>query len=218
MKRAWAVWAVLALAGCGSKENAPPAAGTPPPGPQTPSSVVGQVQIVDLDGRPLANMAPIATLSPNAFERPIAQGELSGQDGRTSVVFPSDQRVFVRGWDPALRYFTNNFYEVPAGPGSETGLMTLVMVPGASLDAVLLGPGEQPLANEHVDLMMFHPTKGAWWPETATTDARGAVHFPSLPAGSYTLQFKTAGGAQVEAPDVKLPPAGHTDLGRILLE
>jgi len=217
MRRGWTLLVLLVAVGCGEKETNTPFVAALPPS-ETSGFVTAQVQMVGIDGDPLSNVAPIAALSPNAFEKPIAQGDPTGADGRSYVTFPSEQRVFVRGWDPALRLFANNFYEVPAGPGTQTELMTLVMAPGASLDAMLLTAAQQPLANEPVDIMMVHPTKGPWWPVQATTDDRGALHFPVLPPGVFTIRIKAANGAQAEIAKASLPPGGHADLGAVVLQ
>jgi len=179
--------------------------------------VVARVRVVDLEGRPLAHMAPIATRRPNAFDEPVARGELTGPDGSGTVVLPAGQRLCVRAWDPALKLFSNNYYDVMPDSGTQTELMTLVMVPGASLRAVLVGADGAPAANTHVRLMMSHPTEGPWWPGRAHTDETGAVRFPALPAGTYTIRMETEDAGQLEIPQVDLPPGGRTDLGALAL-
>ena len=179
---------------------------------------VAQLRVVDLEGRPLANMAPIATLQPNAFDKPVVQGPLTKEDGQASLVLPNDQLFYVRAWDPNLRMFANNYIEIRPGPGTSTPQMDIVMTPGASLDAVLVGRDGKPAANVHVELMMFHPTEGPWWPDRADTNARGAVHFPSVPAGKYAIKIRVAAGGENEAPDVYLPPGGAIDLGPLTLQ
>ena len=180
--------------------------------------VVARVRVVDLDGRPLANMTPIATRRPNAFDEPVAHGELTGPDGRGSVVLPPGQRLSVRAWDPALKLFSNNYYDVMPDAGTQTELMTLVMVPSASLGAALVGADGARAANTRVRLMMSHPTEGPWWPDRADTDETGAVRFPSLPAGIYTIRIEAEDAGQLEIPEVDLPPGGRTDLGTLALQ
>ena len=226
MKRFGAVLLVGA-AGCLCRPAPPP---LPPPelATRAPAAVsvsqdpagsaTAHVLVVDLRKQPLANMMPIATRLPNAFDQPLAQGALTGPDGKGSVVVPGGERICVRAWDPALNMFANNYFEVLPESAADTALMTVVMVPGASLDVVLYTPGVTPAANQNVGIMMFHPTEGAWWPAEADTDSRGAVHFASLPAGTYTLKIKAAGGGQTEIRDVNLPPGGKTDLGAVLLQ
>jgi len=233
--RRLAVLILLAAVGCGQPETTPSAPPTssvepaPPSGPTAaavdeapPASSEGQVfaevRIVDLEGRPLANMAAIASTSPNAFEPPVARGELSREDGTCTLSLPSDRRLYVRGWDPTLRMFTNNYYDVLPGEGTHTEMMTLVMVEGASLDAVIVNPDGQPAASTQVRIMLSHPSKGPWWPGEGKTNANGAVHFERLPAGTYVLKVSVPSGGQLEIPDVDLKPGGHTDLGQINLQ
>lgn len=181
-------------------------------------SVVARVRVVDLEGRPLAHMAPIATRRPNAFDEPVARGELTGPDGSGTVVLPPGQRLCVRAWDPTLKLFSNNYYDVMPDSGTQTELMTLAMAPGASLRAALVAANGDPAANMRVRLMMSHPTEGPWWPDRADTDQTGAVEFPSLPAGTYTIRIETQDAGQLEIPEVDLPPGGHTDLGTLALQ
>ena len=163
-------------------------------------------------------MTPIATATPNAFDAPVAVGQPTDATGRGSLVLPPDQRLYVRAWDPNQQWFANNYFDVPPGEGAETPLMQIVMVRGASLDAVVLAPDRTPAANTNVGLMMFHPTQGPWWPGEADTDAAGAVHFPALPAGTYTMKLKALDAGTIEVPGVTLPPGGHADLGPIVLQ
>ena len=212
---------LAALAGCSCREKPPSPTDEPsalPEETQANQNAFAPVLVVDLEGRPLAGMAPIATLRPNAFDRPVAQGPLTAQDGRAALALSPGERVYVRAWDPSLRMFANNYYDVTPEPGARTELMRITMAPGASLDAVLLAPDQTPAANADVMLMMYHPDEGPWWPDKAQADEKGAVHFPSLPAGKYTVKFETSARGQVEIPDVYLPPDGNIHLGSLLLQ
>jgi hypothetical protein len=219
---------VLAVAfGCGRGETPPagPAASSSPAGngqvqtaPGGASQVIAHVRVVDLEGRPLPGMTPIATLQANAFDKPLAQGEPTQADGTSFLAMPTGQRMCVRALDPQVRLFANNYYELLPGEIMSDEALRIVMVPGASLDAVLLDPGNAPIAGANVGLMMFHPAEGPWWPAKADTDACGAVHFRSLPAGRYTLKIGTAGGGQIEIPEVLLLPGRAKDLGPIVLQ
>ena len=206
---------LAAILGCGAQQQPQPVA--PPSGPAATRGLTGRVEVVDLRDKPLPGMVPIATTTPNAFDAPVAEGEPTDTAGRGEILLPGDTRVYVRAWDPTFEWFANNFFDVPPGGGTETPLMRIVMVRGASLDAVLMNPDGTPARNTNVGLMMFHPTKGAWWPAEADTDASGAVHFPALPAGAYTIKLKTLEGGSIDLPDVALSPGGHTDLGIVTL-
>ena len=213
MKR-WAMILVVALAACG---NPTPAPKTPVPEPSASEGAVAPVTIVDLDGSPLADMQPIASREPNAFEAPVAQGPLTDAQGHCEFDVPTNEHVFVRGWDPNLKYFANNFYEIAPGPATKTEPMTLVMVLGASLDVTVIYPNGQPIANTAVDIMMLHPEKGPWWPDRATTTSAGVVHFDSLPAGQFTILMKNGDGLRGEVDDVLLRPGAAETLGDVIL-
>ena len=218
--RASVLCAALLLAcaiGCGGKDAPPPTA-VPPSIPSTSSTTAVRVQIVDLEGRPIAGMMPIATRSPNAFDEPLAKGQLTKEDGSGTLAIPTGDRVFVRAWDPALKYFANNYLEVDPGPEAAKDTLGLVMVPGASLDAVLTTSDGTPAANVKVAIMMLHPTEGPWWPTEANTDAQGALHIPAVPAGKFTVRIKTSSGGHTEIPEVTLRPGGHADLATVILE
>ncbi|NIA13367.1 MAG: hypothetical protein GWP08_04745 [Nitrospiraceae bacterium] len=233
--RRLAVLILLAAVGCGQPEATPSAQPAAPANP-TPSSesispatdvspsasgggqVFAEVRIVNLEGRPLANMAAIASTSPNAFDPPVARGELSREDGTCTLILPSDQRLYVRGWDPTVQMFTNNYYDVLPGEATHTEMMTLVMVEGASLEAAIVNPDGQPAAGTPVRIMLSHPAKGPWWPDEGKTNADGVVHFERVPAGTYVLTVRVPSGAQLEVPGVDLKPGGHTDLGQLNLQ
>ncbi|HQH54054.1 MAG TPA: hypothetical protein PKY01_16600, partial [Candidatus Hydrogenedentes bacterium] len=107
MKRALpaAVALLLVLGSCGEEETAPQRA-EPSEMAQTGAGgpVSGEMQrftrapvmVVDLEGRPLANMLPLATDSPNAFQKPVVQGELTGSGGTSELSLPRDRHLYVR--------------------------------------------------------------------------------------------------------------------------
>ncbi len=206
------------LAGCGddskpSPQTTNPATREPKPG----SAITARVRIVDLLGNPLANMAPIATRQPNAFDEPFAKGPLSGSDGYSSIVLDTTQWLYVRAWDPATRYFANNYFDVPPGDAPVDKTLEITMAPGATLKAHLSGAGGGPVGNETVGLMMLHPDKGPWWPCEACTDAEGGVVFSPVPPGRFLLRFKAAESGAAELPEVSLEPGGICDLGSVPL-
>ena len=229
MRRGLALVIIGALAACSGKEAPPAPSPTPaataesaPATPATPAralnTVRSQVRTVDLQGEPLPGMTPIATLQPNAFDEPIATGPLTNAEGRTELLFPGDQQVCVRAWDPDLHYFANNFVEVLPNTGDATGEITIIMVPGAAIHATLLLPDGAPAANRNAGMMMFHPTRGPWWPSEANTDAQGHALFQNLPAGRFMLKFKVDTGESIELPDISLGPASENDLGVVTLQ
>lgn len=219
---------VLALfCGCGG-EPAPtdtefPAATAPDPGDaaektETRRVTTARVRVTDLQGRPLANMLPIATDRPNAFQEPAAQGELTGADGTSVLYLPHGQHLYVRAWDPALRVFPNNFYEVLPASGSETAPMTVTMAECATLVMTLLDGDHLPAANENTGLMLFHDVYGPWWPAEADTDAQGRVVFEPVPPGEFSLKVMAVSSGQLELGTVRLRPGGTTDLGPVVLQ
>ncbi len=219
-----------ALAGCGGEpgeqpELAPPQLqrtprkGAPAQAPEVPEGqVLGYVRVVGLDDKPLAGIRPIATEARNAFTEPVASGPPTGGDGRSHLYFPGDKQLFVRGWDPELAWFPNNFFQAVPDSGQVTSEMTLVMVRAAALTATLLYPDGRPVASENVGLMMFHPELGPWWPTQADTGPGGEVRFGPVPAGEFLLMVKAASGEQLEIPPVALPPGSEVDLGPVLLQ
>ncbi|HOD51483.1 MAG TPA: hypothetical protein PLJ71_21250 [Candidatus Hydrogenedentes bacterium] len=229
MKRALpaAVALLLVLGSCGEEETAPQRA-EPSEMAQTGAGgpVSGEMQrftrapvmVVDLEGRPLANMLPLATDSPNAFQKPVVQGELTGSGGTSELSLPRDRHLYVRAWDPALRMFPNNFYEVLPPTGDTTETMTITMVEGATLAMTLLDANQNPAANENVGLMMFHGVHGAWWPAEGNTDENGRVQFALVPPGEYTVKVKAVTSGQLELGSVRLSPGGKTDLGPLTLQ
>lgn len=188
------------------------------PVPPEAGKAIARIRAVDLDRRPLPGLLPIATTQPNAFDKPIATGGPTATDGHGWVAVPQDRRVFVRAWDPSLRLYANNYIELPPGEGTVTEVQEVVMVPGATLEARLTAPDGRPIAHENVDLMLFHPTKGPWWPAQVDTDAEGNVRFPAVPAGRYTVKIKSAKYGEMELHDIALPPGGRTKLGTVTLQ
>jgi len=221
-----ALTVMLALSGCGDREQTPfeekPASvaqeGVAPAEVKTKKFTTAPVVVVDLAGRPLSDMLPMATEQPNAFEKPVVQGELTGTDGRSVLTLPRNVHLHVRAWDPALRMFPNNFYEVLPPTGNSTETMTITMVEGATLSMTLLDGAHQPVDNENVGLMMFHAVHGAWWPAEGDTDGAGRVVFERVPPGEYTLKVKAIESGELEIGGVRLPPGGETDLGPVTLQ
>ena len=220
-----AVWALalLAVLGCGqdSSSNLQPAPPSPPksvtPAEPAASHITARVRVVDMDGQPLPGMTPIATAQANAFDAPLATGPPTGADGASSIALPAGGWLCVRAWDPDRRMFANNYFDVLPNPGERIEGMDVMMAPGASLEAVLVSAEGDPAASENVGLMMFHPTKGPWWPGEADTDASGHVQFDGVPAGKYTIKLKALRSGQIEVGEVTLAPGGSTDLGTVML-
>lgn len=227
--------AVLGFAGCGQAPDAPPAheasgvLEAPPAGAETAGEAgaeaetpasrapVGVVRIVDLDGVPLQQMAAIATATPNAFEEPLARGVLSGPDGESRLRLPGRDKVYVRAWDPLLRYFANNYYEVAPDPGVGVYEMTVTMVPGAILEGEFYLPEGDPAAHRPISLMLVHPSEGPWWPADSETDASGHVRFEYVPAGEFDIFLRVDERYVHEASGVPLRAGGRHDLGAVLL-
>ncbi len=207
------------LAACSGPEPAKPA-DTPPPAPADPPKVGGvraRVRVTDPSGAPLAGMTPIATLQANAFDEPVSTGEPTGTDGAGTILLDSVNRLFVRAWDPELRLFAVNFFEVPPGEAAATEDMDVVMLPAGSLRAVVAGPDGMPVAGVGVEIMLLHAEMGPWWPCRATTGPDGAAVFAPAPPGEYEVAVSAddAGGATVSG--VFIPPGGLADLGTVTL-
>jgi len=179
--------------------------------------LLGRVRIVDLDGQPVPGMVPIATTQPNAFQAPISQGAPTDANGQGALWLPLDGRVFVRAWDPDLRRFANNFYDILPAEGAETDLMTIQMVEGCAVRLVVTDANGHPLAHTEVELLMLHPSQGPWWPARGVTDARGAVHFERVPAGQYGYRIEADGHA-LDLPSKLLPPGGEVNFGELRLQ
>jgi hypothetical protein len=221
-KAAWAL-ALLAVLGCG-QDTSPglqPAPASPPKSATharpAATHITARVRVVDVDGQPLPGMTPIATVQANAFDAPVATGPPTGADGVSSIALPAGGWLCVRAWDPNRRMFANNYFDVLPGDGERVEDMDVVMAPGASLEVALVSPEGTLAASENVGLMMFHPTKGPWWPGEADTDANGHVRFDCVPAGKYTIKLKALRSGQIEVGEVTLSPGGSTDLGTVTL-
>ncbi|HOK10292.1 MAG TPA: hypothetical protein PLT82_03815 [Candidatus Hydrogenedens sp.] len=187
-----------------------------PPTSTTPSPwVIGKITIIDSTGKPLEKMAGIATEKPNAFDEPIARGNLSGPDGVSTITIPKNKGVFIRAWDPILHYFPNNYFEIPPTDADYLEDMQILMLEASTVEFQLLDKDDQPISNENVGLMMFHPKLGPWWPCDAHTDEAGNIQFKPVPAGMYNLRIKTERGMILEIKDVKIPPASILNLGKI---
>lgn len=232
------ITAIVALSGCGSPESgttdgepeqsmAPnmqeTAATAPEPEPKEPateepaSALHATVKVVDLDGNPLPHMAPVVTRQPNAFDEPVATGVSTDGDGMGSIHFTATKPLYLRAWDPALNYFPNNYYEVLPGGNAIEETLTIQMVPAAGLEVQLFLPDGEPAANETVGVMLYHPTRGPWWPAETKTDGEGVARFAHLPAGEYTLRFKVESGPRLEHATTALPPGRAVNLGALTL-
>ena len=207
---------VIALQPSCSKESvAPsPAAATPPP----TSEVNAYITVVDSDGHALVGMIPLVTRRPNAFDEPVATGAPTGVDGKGSVRFTSDVKVYLRAWDPMLERFPNNYYDVLPGSGNVSDDLEIVMLDAVTLKASLLTPTGVPAVDESVALMLLHPGRGPWWPTKGRTDSTGGLALPNLPPGKFSLRFETGSGYRLELPEVGMLPGHTVDLGVIELQ
>lgn len=202
--------AILVLAAC---DRAPTTQNPVAQGPQVEVSIV----VVDVDGQPLSGMQPIATLQPNAFDTPIARGAPTEIEGRGTIMVPANKRVFVRAWDPALRYFANNYLEVLPSSGGTTDTFKVQMVRGGALAATVYYDTGELVVGTPVSLMLSHPTHGPWWPDEATPDSRGRVVFRSVPPGEFTARIEVPGKGSIELPNVTVIPGGNTEMGALQL-
>jgi len=187
---------------------------TPGPEKKSPSPwVTGKIFIIDSTGKPLENMAGVATEKPNAFDEPIARGNLSGPEGISTIQIPKNKAVFIRAWDPILHYFPNNYFEIAPTDADYLEDMQVVMLEASSIELRLLDKDSQPISNKSVGLMMFHPKLGPWWPCDSLTDEAGNTQFTPLPAGMYNLRIRTENGMILEIKEVKIPPHSSINLG-----
>ena len=177
------------------------------------AEVTAWVQVLDIDGEPLPDMAPIVTLQPNAFDAPLAVGAWSDADGQSSIRFPGDLRLYLRAWDPDLRYFPNNFYDILPNTGNTVRDVSLWMVEGGIIEMLLRDADGGPVAGQQVEMMMYHPERGPWWPADTETDDQGYARFETVPAGSYQLRLQTESGGRLEIPEVNLRPGATANLG-----
>lgn len=186
--------------------------------PEDSGFLTAKMRVVSLSGTPLQGMAPVATLQPNAFDKPIATGALTDANGMGEIRFPSTQKVALRAWDPQLRFFPNNFLDVLPSNGVINETLEITMVQAGILFAVLKLPDGQPAAGENAGLMMFHPVYGPWWPAESNTNAQGEVVFESVPPGKFVLRLKIASGPSIEVGETYIAPGEPTSLGTILLQ
>ena len=213
--------AMTAIAGCGGPEEELGPSNETGDGPaqSLAAEEVGfRVRVVDLRGRPLEGMVPIATKKPNAFDKPVAWGKPTDARGRGEIVLASDSALCLRAWDPEGNLFTNNYFDIPAGRRTAEKRLEIVMVEGAVLTVQLVDPDGRPAALENVGLMMFHPTKGPWWPGEGDTDGEGRVSFSPVPAGQYVIKMKAIRSGTIELPGVMIRPGETVDLGKVALQ
>ncbi len=177
--------------------------------------VTGKVFIIDSTGKPLENIASIATEKPNAFDEPIARGNLSGPDGVSIIQIPKNKAVFIRAWDPILHYFPNNYFEIHPTDADYLEDMQVLMLEASAIEFQLFDEEDQPVMGENVGLMMYHPKLGPWWPCDGHTDMEGNIQFKPIPPGMYNLRIKTERGMILEIKEVKIPPASTINLGKI---
>jgi hypothetical protein len=219
---------LMIAAACGSGESTssekpaeiPSATSQAPPAESKSDNdlALARVLVMDMNGTPLPNMLPIASTQPNAFNKPLVTGQPTGDDGRGYMSIPSDRWLYVRAWDPTNRMFANNYFDVLPGKTETTDVMEIVMLPGASLSAVVVDGSGAAIGDSAVGMMMSHPTRGPWWPAESRTDEKGKIVFESVPAGKYQITLETPAGQQIELPEVALPPGGSADLGPVALQ
>ena len=217
MRLLFLVAPVIASA-CSNPADQSPSAKTPVSSSQSPPSAVAHVLACSQDGTPLPGMIPIVTVQPNAFQEPLARGELTDARGRGSIVIPTDQTVYVRTWDPTLHYFANNYFEVLPAEGSSTEEMAITMLRAGCLAMTLIGADGQPAANQNTGLMMFHPYQGPWWPGEADSDDQGHVRFAPVPPGNYNIKVKAIQSGMADVADVMILPGETVDLGMVRLQ
>jgi hypothetical protein len=187
---------------------------TPPPGAKVTRA---WLQIVDLEGKPLAGMAPIVTRQPNAFDEPVATSGLTGPDGKGYVEFVATEHLYLRAWDPQLNWFPNNYFDVHPNSGDLATDLQVVMVPAAALESQVFNHEGEPLPNVRVRMMLILPSRGPWWPVEATSDAEGMIYFNHVPAGIYSLVF-TSDKGQAVVDQVSFTPKKTVDLGVLTLQ
>lgn len=212
---------VLAFASCGEKGDSTtpvkPDLASPPPIAAPPATVLIAVKSVDMDGKPLANMQPIATKTPNAFDVPLATGELTGADGASSLRVPSDTYLYVRAWDPAKRWFANNYYDVLPGSDAPREALVVTMLPGATLDVEVMGNDGAPVVSQPIGMMMSHPVYGPWWPSETHTDEQGRAQFGPVPPGKYAITIEARDHRHVDLAEQTLLPGKTTHAGPVTL-
>lgn len=183
-----------------------------------PATVTASMRVVNLANEPLPGMLPIATLQPNAFDEPIATGTPTNIRGESRIHFPADRKVALRAWDPDLRFFPNNFFEVLPHTGTVTDTLLVSMVEAARIEATLFLPDGRPAINENAGLMLFHSVHGPWWPAEADAGEQGEIVFPRIPPGQFVLRLKVASGPSIEIPETYIAPGETTHLGLVYLQ
>ena len=217
----------FALSGCGGESEpiedaqeklpAPTAEALPEVGPIPEGHGVAYVKTVDLQGTALPGMIPIATLKSNAFDEPLVSGAPTGADGISYVFLPKLPRVFVRAWDPKLKRFAGNFYEVLPQDGEATDLMRITMPESTTAIAIIVDANGVPEPRMAVRIMLHHPKEGPWWPAETVTTPEGIALFENLPPGEYRLELFAPDGRKTELAGAVLPPGVNTSLGTITL-
>lgn len=219
------------LLGCGGSTPAP----APPPAPkpaaaplqvtapagipaEIPNSTI-TITLLDLQGKPLAEMAAIVTEDAKAFEKPIVRGSISGADGRSDLLIPRDRTTYVRGWDPKLGYFANSFLTIESGDAPLPADTTVIMAPAAQFSAQFYAADGAPLPEgTPIEILLSHPTQGAWWPARGKADAQGRLLLPNVPAGQFDLEITTEAHGTTRVPGQLLPPSTLTDAGVVHLQ
>mgnify|MGYP003471764731 FL=1 len=187
--------------------------------PATPSNAVAiRIKVVDMNGKPVASMLPIATTKANAFDVPVAKGELTGDDGAGVVNVPADQYLYVRAWDPIKQIFANNYYDVRPGNAAPAEELQVTMLSGASLDMDVMSADGSPIANQPVGMMMSHPVHGPWWPAETQADANGRARFGPVPPGKYLITIETRDHKKVELPEQTLMPGQAASLAPVKVQ
>jgi hypothetical protein len=162
-------------------------------------------------------MVPLVTRRPNAFDAPLASGAHTGVEGTGSVRFTSDERVYLRAWDPSLKRFPNNYYDLLPGTGNVAEGLEVVMLDAATVHALVLTATGEPVVGEAVAMMLLHPTRGPWWPAEGRTDEAGVLVLPQLPPGKFSVQLETRSGGRLALPTVTMLPGQMVDLGVVTL-
>ena len=226
--RTIAIVLAVSASGCGkqstnnesdaNKTTSPPAETLPTLAEPIPEGHgVAYAITVDLEGKALAGMIPIATLKPNAFDEPLASGPPTGPDGKGYVFLPKVERVYVRAWDPTLKHFAGNYLEAFPQEGEATELMRITMPKSATAVAILVDANGRPEPNLPVRIMLHHPKEGPWWPAETITTPEGIALFENLPPGEYLIEVVTPDGRNTQLPNAALPPGTNANLGKIIL-
>lgn len=230
MRAAAALLLLVALAACRGEPESPPAfeaaearppsaaappesVPVPPPGP----GVQVRLRAVGLSGAPVANVFPIATTQPNAFDDPFAQGALTGDDGRSVLVLRPGIHAYVRMWDPTMRQFANNFLDVVSRPDLAHHELEVTMVPGAAVTLSLLLPDGTPASQHEAEAMLLHPQHGAWWPVQAVTDEAGVLDLGTVPAGRFGIEVAIEDVGFGALSPTYLPPGEAIRVGPVQL-